>query len=125
MAYPQAPAEMPLYMRLPQVYKCEGMSRKTHTLKLVCNVHGPKQAGCVWNKYMDHGMREIGFKASSFDPCLYYRVSIIFLVYIDECIIFGPNGHSIDAVVADLHACTTASPLMSKATSVTSWASKL
>ena len=32
MAYPQAPAEMPLYMRLPQGYRHSGMSRKTHAL---------------------------------------------------------------------------------------------
>ena len=106
MAYPQAPAEMPLYMRLPQGYKCEGMSRKTHALKLVCNVYGQKQASRVWNKYMDQGMKEIGFKPSAFDPCLYYRGAIIFLVYIDNCIIFSPDGRSINAIVADLRACT-------------------
>ena len=72
MAYPQAPAEMLLYMHLPQGFRCDGMSQKTHTLKLVCNVYGQKQAGHVWNKYMDQGMKEIGFKPSSFDPCLYY-----------------------------------------------------
>ena len=43
---------------------------------------------------------------SSFDPCLYYRGSIVFLVYIDDCIIFGPDSPSIDAVVADLRACS-------------------
>ena len=48
MAYPQAPVEMPLYMHLPQGYKREGMSRKTHALKLVCNVYGQKQAGRLW-----------------------------------------------------------------------------
>ena len=56
MVYPQAPVEMPLYMHLPQGYKCEGMSRKTHALKLIHNVYRQKQAGCVWNKYMDQGM---------------------------------------------------------------------
>ena len=106
MAYPQAPAEMPLYMHLPQGYKCEGMSRITHALKLVHNVYGQKQAGRVWNKYMDQGMREISFKPSSFDPCLYYCASIICLVNIDDCIIFGPDGCLIDAVIADLCACT-------------------
>ena len=106
MAYPQAPAEMPLYMHLPQGYKCEGMSRITHALKLVHNVYGQKQAGRVWNIYMDQGMREISFKPSSFDPCLYYHGSIIFLVYIDDCIIFGPDGCLINAVIADLRACT-------------------
>ena len=104
MAYPQAPAEMPLYMRLPQGYKREGISRKTHALKLMRNVYRQKQAGRVWNKYMDQGMKEIGFKPSAFDPCLYYHGAIIFLVYIDDCIIFGPDGRSIDAVVEDLRA---------------------
>ena len=102
MAYPQAPAEMPLYMRLPQGYKHNGITRKTHVLKLLRNVYGQKQAGRVWNKLMDQGMWEIGFKPSKFDPCLYYRGSIVFLVYIDNCIVFGPTNNSIEQVVADL-----------------------
>ena len=106
MAYPQAPAEMPLYMRLPQGYQRRGMSRKTHALKLVRNVYGQKQAGRVWNKYMDKGMRDIGFKPSAFDPCLYYRGSVLFLVYIDDCIVFGPDTGAIDQVVTDLRSCT-------------------
>ena len=106
MAYPQAPAEMPLYMRLPQGYRRDGVSRKTHALNLVRNVYSQKQVGRVWNKYMDQGMKEIGFMLISFDPCLYYRGSTVFLVYIDDCIIFGPNSPSIDAVVADLRACS-------------------
>ena len=106
MAYPQAPTEMPLYMRLPQGYKRNGMTRKTHALKLICNVYGQKQAGQVWNKYMDQGMYEISFTPSKFDPCLYYRRSIVFLVYIDDCIVFGPSDRSIDRVVNDLHACS-------------------
>ena len=106
MAYPQAPAEMPLYMRLPQGYKHNGMTRKTHALKLICNAYDQKQAGRVWNKYMDQGMHEIGFTLSKFDPCLYYRWSVIFLVYIDDCIVFGPDDQSINRVVTDLHACS-------------------
>ena len=104
MAYPQAPAEMPLYLKLPQGYRRNGITRKTHALKLLRNVYGQKQAGRVWNKYMDLGMREIGFKPSKFDPCLYYRGSVVFLVYIDDCIVFGPTNDSIDQVVTDLRA---------------------
>ena len=103
MAYPQAPAEMPLYMRLPQGYKRSGMSRKMHALKLIRNVYGQKQASRVWNQYMDKGMRDIGFTPSAFDPCLYYRGSVLFLVYIDDCIVFGPTAGAIDQVVKDLH----------------------
>ena len=92
-------AEMPLYMRLPQGYKCNGMKRKTHTLKLLRNVY-KNQAGRVWKKYMDHGMREIGFTPSKFDPCLYYWGSVVFLVYIEDSIVFGPGSQTIDQVVA-------------------------
>ena len=42
---------------------------------------------------------------SKFDPCLYYRGSVIFLVYIDDCIVFGPNAQALDQVVKDLQAC--------------------
>ena len=102
MAYPQVPAEMPLYLHLPQGYNRKGMTRKSHVLKLKRNVYGQKQAGRVWNKYMDQGMKSIGFTPSKFDPCLYYRQSIIFLVYIDDCIVFGPNDKAINEVVKDL-----------------------
>ena len=105
MAYPQAPAEMPLYMRLPKGYQRRGMTRKTHALKLIRNVYGQQQAGRVWHKYMDKGMKDIGFTPSKFDPCLYYRGSVIFLVYIDDCIVFGPNAEALDQVVKDLRSC--------------------
>ena len=51
---------------------------------------------------MDQGMKSIGFTPSKSDPCLYYRKSIIFLVYIDDCIVFGQNDKAIDEVVNDL-----------------------
>ena len=105
MAYPQAPAEMPLYMQLPQGYQRCGMTRKTHALKLIRNVYGPKQAGRVWNKYIDKGMKNIGFTPSKFDPCLYYRGDALFLVYINDCIVFGPNTQVINQVVTDLRSC--------------------
>ena len=106
MAYHQAPVEMPLYMRLPQGYKRNGITKKTHALKLLRNIYGQKQAGSVWNKFMDQSMREIGFKPRKFDPCLYYRGSVISLVYIDNCILFGPSNQSNEQVVTDLRACS-------------------
>ena len=106
MAYPPVPAEMPLYMRLPQGYQRLRMTRKTHALKLICNVYGQKQAGRVWNKFMDKGMRDIGFTPSKFDPCLYYHGPVLFLVYIDDCIVFGQDTRAIDEVVMDLRSCS-------------------
>ena len=57
IAYPQAPAEKPLYMRLPQGYHRKGITKDTHVLKLIRNIYDQKKAGRVWNKYLDEGMK--------------------------------------------------------------------
>ena len=87
-------------------YKLHGMTRKPHALKLIHNVYGQKQAGHVWNKFMDKGMRDIGFTPSKLDPCLYYRGPILFLVYINDCILFRPDTQAIDQMVTELHSCS-------------------
>ena len=51
-------------------------------------------------------MHKISFTLSTFNPCLYYRGSVVFLVYIDDCIVFGPNKQAIGRVITDLHACS-------------------
>ena len=65
MAYPQAPAQIPMYMGILQGFSCTGISRKTHALKLLQNIYGQKQAGQVWNQYLDEGMIEAGFTPST------------------------------------------------------------
>ena len=58
LAYPHALAEVPLYMHFPKGYKFKnGISEDTHILKLTKNIYGQKQAGRVWNKYLDEGLR--------------------------------------------------------------------
>ena len=68
-------------------------------------MYGQKQAGRVWNKYMDKCMKNIRFTPSKFDPYLYYRGDVVFLVYIDDRIVSGPNTQEIDQVVTDLRSC--------------------
>ena len=48
LAYPHAPAEVPLYMRFPKGYEFkDGISEDTHILKLTKNIYGRKQAGRI------------------------------------------------------------------------------
>ena len=103
LAYPHAPAEVPLYMRFPKGYEFkDGISEDTQVLKLTKNIYGQKQAGRVWNKYLDERLGEISFKPSKMDPCLYFRGCIALLVYIDDCIIFGPDVAELDKVVKEM-----------------------
>ena len=102
MEYPQAPAETPLYMRLHQGYDQNGITKDTHVLKLIRNIYGQKQAGRVWNKYLDEGMKEVGFTPSEYDPCLYYKKTIVMFAYNDNCLVFSPDPKLIDKTVSDL-----------------------
>ena len=84
LAYTQAPAEVPLYMKLPQghdpKFLPDGAMKGSHIMKLLCNIYGNKVAGCIWNRYLDRGLQEAGFKPSKVDPCLYYKGAVVLLV---------------------------------------------
>ena len=70
-------------------YLPEGVTKGSHILKLLCNIYINKAAGCIWNKYLDKGLQEVGFEQSKVDPCLYYKEGEILLIYIDDCILVG------------------------------------
>ena len=103
LAYMQAPAEVPLYMKFPQGYDSkylpEGVTKGSHVLKLLRNICSNKAAGRVWNKYLDKGLQEVGFKPSKVDPCLYYKEGVILLIDIDNCILMGTTDAVIDEAV--------------------------
>ena len=103
MAFPQAPMEVPLYMHLPQGYIGVNYTRKTHVLKLLQNICGQKQGPWVWNKYLEDGLATTGFSINEVDPCLFYCSSVIFLVNIDDCLLFSPTDKAIHKVLMDLH----------------------
>ena len=106
LAYTQAPAEVPLYMKFPQGYDSkylpEGATKGSHILKLLCNIYGNTAAGCVWNKYLDKGLQETRFELSKVDPCLYYKGRVILLVYVDDCILMGTMNAIINEAVHTL-----------------------
>ena len=102
MAYPPDPPETPLYMRLPQGYHHKGITKGTHVLNLIRNIYGQKSAGRVWNKYLEKGMKEVGFTPSEYDPWLYYKKNVMMLVCIDHCLVFSPEPTVIVKTVSDL-----------------------
>jgi Reverse transcriptase (RNA-dependent DNA polymerase) len=51
---------------------------------------------------LDAGLKELGFRRSKIDDCLYYRGRTLFLVYVDDGIIIDPDSKVINQVMADL-----------------------
>ena len=104
MAYTQAPIEMDMYMELPQGVETKHGNSKSHVLKLLSNLYGQKQAGRVWNHFLVDKLKEARFDQLSIDECVFYRGSVIFMVYVDDGLLLGQTEDQLDALVKDLRA---------------------
>ena len=102
LAYPQAPIERPLYMRIPKGFEIAGGNSKDHVLLLKRNIYGQRQAGKVWHDYLVTKLKHIGFTQSQHDPCVFFKGSVLYVFYTDDSILAGPNQHEIDAVIASM-----------------------
>jgi hypothetical protein len=101
LAFPQAPVETDLFMAIPSGFKlANGKSNKV--LKLKNNLYGQKQAGRVWNMFLTEGLIKLGFTQSENEPCIFWRGSVIIIIYTDDTIITGKDEESIDKVIADI-----------------------
>ncbi len=102
MAYLQAPIEMDMYMELPTGIHTKHGNSKDHVLKLLANIHGQKQASRVWKSYLVTKLREINFKQSLIDDCIFYRNNVIFIVYVDNGIFLGPSDQQLRDIINQL-----------------------
>jgi hypothetical protein len=100
LAFPQADIECVMYMEVPKGVHVDG-SRKDHALRLDKNLYGQKQAGRVWNSFMHAGLIARGFKQSGVDMCVYYRDSVVLMIYVDDGIFLAPNQKDIQRAFDD------------------------
>jgi hypothetical protein len=112
-AFPQADLTDPVYMRLPQGWciSPQGTLEQhhdpkhndtTHYIQLKKNLYCCKQATRNWFQHLDAGLKALGFRQSTTDPCLYLRKDYIMVVYTDDCLIFAPENDTINTLVASL-----------------------
>ena len=89
-------------MELPQGIQTKHRNSKEHVLKLVKNIYGQKQAGCVWNSFLVDKLTSIGFTTSVIDDCIFFCSNIIFMVYVDDGIFLGSNDSQLQEVIKEI-----------------------
>jgi Reverse transcriptase (RNA-dependent DNA polymerase) len=90
-AYPQAKVSTEnVFIDIPQGVEFNRRS-KDFCLHVLQNIYGGKDAGRTWSIHLDKGLKEIGFKQSVVDECLYYRGCTLFLVNVDDSILIDPD----------------------------------
>ena len=104
LAFPQAPVQKELYMKIPKGFQID----RGKNDEFVLNVHkiyiGQKQAGRVWNKYLTKKLIDnLGFTQSSkIDECVFYKGRTIYALYTDDSILAGPDKGKTDQIILDL-----------------------
>ena len=103
-AFAQAPIEKTLYMRIPAGIELEDNSDpKEYVLEIHRNIYGQKQAGQVWNQYLVKKLvKELGFKQSAVDECVFYRGKTLYVLYTDDSLLAGPDAKEIDQIIDEL-----------------------
>jgi hypothetical protein len=103
-AFAQAPVEKTLYMRVPAGVVIEGGGDpKEYVLQIHRNIYGQKQAGRVWNQYLVKKLvKELGFKQSKVDECVFYRGRTLYVLYTDDSLLAGPDEREIKTIIDEL-----------------------
>ncbi|CAJ1929167.1 unnamed protein product [Cylindrotheca closterium] len=100
LAFPQAPVERELYMKLPAGFKVVDGNSNEYILKLHQNIYGGKAASRVWYQYLTKVLVDkLEFKKSNYDECVFYKGNVM-----------KPDGsihltqpHLIDQILKDLN----------------------
>jgi hypothetical protein len=76
-----------VYIKIPNGYP-EPHS-PNQVLRLLKALYGLKQAPLGWNEELDQHLKQLGFKPTISDPCLYFRSTdqVFILVYVDDMIL--------------------------------------
>jgi hypothetical protein len=99
LAFPQADLDVVIYMNLPQGFD-EGPIPSVLLLKK--NLYGLKQASMTWFEKLRSGLKDRGFHQSSVDCCCFIKSDFIFLVFVDDCLLFSRTAASISSLILSL-----------------------
>ncbi|SGY70330.1 BQ5605_C004g03140 [Microbotryum silenes-dioicae] len=76
-------------------------------LRLRRSIYGLKQAGRIWNCHIDTSLRNLGYKATGTDHCIYSRIDDqqrphYIALYVDDLLIVSPGLDEIKCVISGL-----------------------
>ncbi|SGY91389.1 BQ5605_C038g11662 [Microbotryum silenes-dioicae] len=76
-------------------------------LRLRRSIYGLKQAGHIWNRHIDTSLRNLGYKATGTDHCIYSRIDDqqrphYIALYVDDLLIVSPGLDEIELVISGL-----------------------
>ena len=68
-------------------------------LKLKKSLYGQAEDARLWYEKLRTGLLEHGFVMIKVDPCLFMSMTVIFVVYVDDCLFWARSQSEIDNVM--------------------------
>ena len=104
LAYTQAQPETDMYMAIPKGFRVDSITDEEFVLKINKNLYGQTQAGRVWSQHLVSKLKEAGLKQSRHEKCLFYYKSSVYVLYVDDSILMGPNQAELNEAISKLEA---------------------
>ncbi len=104
-AFVQAELKEDVYVTLPAMFDGpNGETGKEVCMKLNRSLYGLVQAPLYWYNHLKAALEDpaIGFKASDLDPCMFYGHGMVILIYVDDCLFFGPDMKKVNEIIDKL-----------------------
>ena len=73
-----------------------------HCLKLLKNLYGLVDASNTWFQCLRNALLKRGFTQSRIDPCVFVKGNLIFITYVDDCILLCPDEGPINDTISSL-----------------------
>jgi hypothetical protein len=91
LAFIQAPINKDVYIEMPRGFCLQGK-----VFKLKCSLYRLKQSSRNFFLHLKGKLLKANFKQSTLDPCLFVSENVIFVTYVDDCLLFSPLQQYID-----------------------------
>ena len=98
-AFVQAINPKTTFMRVPQGFHT---SIPGHILKLIRSLYGHNLAPKLFSELLFKTLRKLGFIQSVFDQCLWYKMNIFMIIFVDDCGICAKHAKLIDQLIEEL-----------------------
>ena len=96
-AFVQAKLKEPVWIHLPRGFSSTQGSNTC--LRLIKSLYGLAVAPILWFDHVSQAFKELGFKQSTYDPCLLYTDNMLVVLYVDDAGIAAKNPSDIDKLI--------------------------
>ena len=88
----------PVFIGLTRDFKSDGGQHDV-VLKLKKFLYVQAESARLWYEKLRNGLLERGFVMRKVDPCLFMSKTVIFVVYVDDCLFWARSQYEIDNVM--------------------------